>query len=342
MDSGASESTESGTWLEKFCEDMYALCLFCVGTLVALYLLWTFTPCKEAEIINTSRLQRERHQHRQSVMARLGLITDNIAAFRPISDHFSHVHEVSVAMRKAGLEYCDLIIGIDFTASNEWQGRKTLNGDSLHSTRGNKIYNPYQRVIAILGETLECFTSKQNLIPAFGFGDEATRDHSIFSIKTDGESCKGFFDVLQCYNQTVQNVTLSGPTSFAPLIDKAVDIVKLKQAYHILVIIADGQMRIEEPTIKAIVGASNYGLSIIMVGVGDGPWDMMEEFDDHLPERKFDNFQFVNFHQTTRKAKNQEASFALHALMEIPAQYKAIKSLGYLDFNNGNSINEQL
>ncbi|GFP81656.1 E3 ubiquitin-protein ligase rglg2 [Phtheirospermum japonicum] len=89
----------------------------------------------------------------------------------------------------------------------------------------------------------------------------------------------------------------------------------------------------EERTINSIVNASLYPLSIVLIGVGDGPWEDMKKFDDKIPAREFDNFQFVNF--TAIMSKNtsyseKETAFALAALMEIPIQYKATKEYGIL------------
>ncbi|KAI4330953.1 hypothetical protein MLD38_029189 [Melastoma candidum] len=47
----------------------------------------------------------------------------------------------------------------------------------------------------------------------------------------------------------------------------------------------------EQATINSIVSTSQYPLPIILVGVGDGPWDAMKQLDNNIPQREFDNFQ---------------------------------------------------
>ena len=110
--------------------------------------------------------------------------------------------------------------------------------------------------------------------------------------------CKNLDEVLKKYRQILPTLTLAGPTSFSPMIRKAMEIVQTTQAYHILIILADGQVTNEKETTEAIVDASKLPLSIVMVGIGDGPWNMMNTFDDRLPSRQFDNvfkmFYFLN------------------------------------------------
>ncbi len=95
-----------------------------------------------------------------------------------IEDHFKSLEEISVAIHRAGLEKSQLIFGIDFTISNLENGAKTFNGRSLHYY-DETIKNPYQKVIEILGKTLEIF-DLDGRIPAFGFGDSKTKDRKVF------------------------------------------------------------------------------------------------------------------------------------------------------------------
>jgi len=250
--------------------------------------------------------------------------------FHAIADHFKTMEEVQDALRKSGLESSNLIIGVDFTKSNEWTGKRTFGGKCLHAI-GSGEMNPYQRVMDVLCRTLEPFDD-DHLIPVFGFGDVTTSDKSVFPFFQDGHPCNGCIEVLQRYSEIAPCAQLSGPTSFAPLIDKAIEIVSSTRQYHILVIIADGQVSSIKPTADAIVRASSYPISIIMVGVGDGPWDVMEKFDDELPQRRFDNFQFVDFNSvmTRPMVENYDCEFAVAALQEVPEQFAEIKRLGLL------------
>jgi E3 ubiquitin-protein ligase RGLG len=256
---------------------------------------------------------------------------------------FRNLREVTLCLQEAGLTSASLIFGIDYTGSNKDQGRYTFGGKSLH-TIDPRIQNPYQQVISIVGRTLAPLDS-DGQIPAFGFGDLYTSSEAVFPICPEqlqnprsyntigGSVCNGFEQVTQVYDVITPFVKLSGPTSFAPLIHKAIELVKYSREYHILVIVADGQVADNGATERAVVEASNYALSIIVIGVGDGPWEMMEKFDDNLPTRRFDNFQFVNFAKAISGIADkemQEANFALQAMEELPDQYIALQRLGIL------------
>lgn len=267
---------------------------------------------------------------------------NNITCFR---DRFATLDHVAQALKNQGLESSNLILGIDFTKSNEWSGKNSFWGRSLHNV--GELPNPYEEAIKVVARTLHSF-DEDHLIPCYGFGDATTHDDQVFSFYPGDRPAQGLEDVQNRYRQLVPHVRLAGPTSFAPLINHAMRVViQSGMQYHILVIVADGQVTRgvdqepgtysaqEEATRDAIAVASLLPLSIVMVGVGDGPWEIMREFDDQLPARQFDNFQFVNHTELMSKYghlsdQQREAAFAVAALQEIPDQYRAIQRLRLL------------
>ncbi|WIA09751.1 hypothetical protein OEZ85_009130 [Tetradesmus obliquus] len=272
--------------------------------------------------------------------------TSSTHRFEAIRDQHASLDGVRRALRSEGLESCNLIVAVDFTASNTGAGRNSFFGRSLHhlGQHPGADLNPYEQAIRIIGNTLAIFDEDQ-LIPAYGFGDASCQDSHVFSFKPGDEPCRGLDEVLQRYRQLVPHVRLAGPTSFAPIIRQACQVVNDSGGqFHILLLIADGQVTRsvdvepgqlspqEAATAEALVEASALPLSVVMVGVGDGPWEQMREFDDALTQRMFDNFQFVNFTEVTA-AYGADTSrglmeFARQALMEVPEQYKDWLSSG--------------
>lgn len=109
------------------------------------------------------------------------------------------------------------------------------------------------------------------------------------------------------YRDVVPHVVMAGPASLAPLIHQSLAIVNETGEFHVLFIIASGHLAgssrellaeldvNEQKTIDAIILASHFPLSIVIVGVGDGPWDGMKQYKRFLHNRKFDNLHFVDY-----------------------------------------------
>jgi E3 ubiquitin-protein ligase RGLG len=226
------------------------------------------------------------------------------------------------------IEDMSLIVGIDATGSNRLTGEKCYGGKSLHDL---SFKNPYMSVISLLPKLFRLDTD--HTTPMYYFGSQQANNNG--GVVHAGNS-RSVEKLLEMYKNSIQTQTLSGPTSFVNMIETAIAAYGSTQRYQVLIIVTDGAVNDREDTMNAIIAASNYPISIIGIGVGDGPFDQMEKFDDEIPKgRKFDNFQFVNYNKLVPQDTNerQNDNFMFHAFMEVPRQYdEAKRVLNYKPF----------
>ena len=158
----------------------------------------------------------------------------------------------------------------------------------------------------------------------------------MFSFFRGNNPANGLEALFERYKQIAGSVYMSGPTSFAPLIRQAMrDVYESGMKFHMLLILADGQISKEcfDDTKNAINEATSFPMSIVMIGIGDGPWDEMKDLDDvALPERTWDNFQFVQLDKFATGpdytiVAEQRDMFQKEILEELPRQYSHARSM---------------
>ncbi|KAA0149988.1 hypothetical protein FNF27_07975 [Cafeteria roenbergensis] len=258
---------------------------------------------------------------------------------------YKTIAEIRDAMRAANMENSDMIVAIDVTRSNEAAigAHTSFEGRDLHDL---SVLNPYQRVMRLVGGEVAASLDKDGTFPVLAFGDAASVDHPSGCVFVG--DAKGFDEVDRLYRGFLSDprVVKSGPTSFEGVVRFAIDQAIRTRRFHTLLIITDGQINDEkevsdpsapgkwrrtEPTIEALIEASQYPIEVIIVGVGDGPWDAMEALDDELKAKakakkmtyRVDCCQFVPFTRymrTTDTAALQ--AFTVDCLQEVP-QLKA-------------------
>ena len=227
----------------------------------------------------------------------------------------------------------NLTVGIDFTGSN---GAYT-DSRSLHYL--NAGMNDYEKAIRSCGDILAYYDEDQ-LFPVFGFGfkfKEKNPDMGIYNLDNYPINCNIsdpnihlMDNVLKEYRKFITQITLWGPTNFAPMINDLNREVKenlkngLVMGYNILLILTDGQINDMQETINALVEASFLPISVIIVGIGNGNFknmDILDADDNPLYDkngRKADRdlVQFVPFNDY----KMDPPKLAEQVLEEVPRQ----------------------
>jgi len=229
----------------------------------------------------------------------------------------------------AGLNM-NLYVCIDFTGSNG----SYSDPNGLHYRSPDKM-NQYQQSIISVVDILQHYDNDK-MIQTFGFGgilrfkglNTGTVSH-FFPCSGDPCFSVGFgaAGVLELYNTAIQNVDLSGPTYFSPLLKGVIEMVHqgMKQnptTYNILLIMTDGTIHDDDETIYQLVKASQLPLSVIIIGVGNDDFSDMHVLDGdgkrlHMKGETAvrDIVQFVQFNHF-----NTQELLAQSVLRELPDQ----------------------
>lgn len=254
----------------------------------------------------------------------------NIYNYSSIKEEITFLDYIYKGM-KLGLD-----IGIDFTGSNYAPDEPR----SLHYCGNMEKRNPYERAI------LSCATIMANydydkLFPVYGFGAIIKGQKSAsmcFNINFKNDpNIKYVENILKEYRNCMDKIYFSGPTYFAPIINKVVEEIKKQNdifEYHVLMILTDGIIEDMEETIEALVEGSFYPLSVIIIGIGEYDFKKMEQLDgDEIPliskkgvKRQRDLVQFVPFN----KFEGDENKLSQEVLDEIPRQVIEFYTLNFI------------
>ena len=186
-----------------------------------------------------------------------------------------------------------------------------------------------------VGSVMSRYDSDQ-LYPVFGFGGIPPGEHKTshcFSISPGKEHIKGINEVLSAYRSIAPQVQMSGPTNFAPVFRKAIEIVDREdkpQQYYILYILTDGEIHDMKETVDCLVEISsrNLPISVIIVGVGNEDFANMVRLDGDevaVASGAKDIVQFVKFNEVVKRSEPNQIKENIAAILleEVPSQMVA-------------------
>eukprot|EP01065_Artemidia_motanka_P039415 TRINITY_DN48320_c0_g1_i1.p1 TRINITY_DN48320_c0_g1~~TRINITY_DN48320_c0_g1_i1.p1 ORF type:complete len:883 (+),score=226.75 TRINITY_DN48320_c0_g1_i1:190-2838(+) len=272
--------------------------------------------------------------------SRIGTTTGGIISGKTpyVSSGILQLVRIHIDTSHSFLEYVrggfeiNLSICVDFSESNgRFEDVRSLH---YRDPSGRRIDNEYTQalrsVVQVLGEY-----DKDQEFPFWGFGGRPAgappdQVQHIFPVSGDMDNVEvsGVDGVLEAYWDCLSRISPSEPTCFSKCLDKIYRLcAHRKDGYQIVLFVTDGQVDKEDlkTTVDLIVACADHALSIIIVGVGRGPFEAMEYLDgEETPlvssDGKVPGRDLVGFVQYSEYSRDPEG-LARATLREIPKQF---------------------
>ena len=286
----------------------------------------------EAEF-NLNSLEYNLNNDQLSVIPLNSIKYQNLGSIQINYDEF--IKSTFVDYLSKGMQI-NLDIAIDYTASNN------ENPIPLHKIKVGS-QNDYEKAIESCGSIL-AFYDYDQLFPVYGFGgiplcpqNPSNMVSHCFNINFRNDpNINGINNILKIYRESLGRIELAGPTYFTPILDKVISEIKNdlvnnqeENHYYVLLILTDGCINDMPQTCDKIVEASYLPLSIIIVGIGNADFSLMDILDgDKNPLKnsrgeltKRDIVQFVQFEDFKKNnAIDYGTDLTEEVLKEIPTQ----------------------
>ena len=139
-----------------------------------------------------------------------------------------------------------LTVAVDFTGSNG----DVTHSSSLHYRNPTGQLNQYETALMSVSSILVNYDSDQ-LIPAYGFGGipvylgTKMTSHCFHLNGGENPQCPSVKGLMEAYEFSLANVSLSGPTYFAPCLKMFYDFAVANATnpiYHVIMILTDGDI----------------------------------------------------------------------------------------------------
>ena len=147
--------------------------------------------------------------------------------------------------------------------------------------------NSYEKALLEVGSVIEPY-SGSGTFRMMGFGGEPHylksfdgKPSHCWNLSENNGQVKGATNLLSIYENCVRNTRLSGPTYFLHFLREFLTSVQNSShnTYHVLVVLTDGSLHDEKPTRDLLVEMSYLPVSVIVVGIGQTDFKMMNQFN---------------------------------------------------------------